>query len=571
MAATTEQEIQRSIIPSFLRDIRVLQIIGQISFVVIVAVLFSSLASTASTEMRARGLVPNFSFIELRAGFDIDATDKPDWYSSDNSYGDAFRVGMLNTLRVVSIGLVAATVLGVLFGIFLLSSNWLIRTLSRTYVELLRNTPLLVQIFAWFFIVMSAGLPTIDEAITFPAEGIASISLRLVIYLVIYLVARRYITPMSVDDPRRVGANYGLLAAFVVTEFAFWQFHNNANWPLAYGSGDFGNGTFLLYAAISVLLIAASWFGLSGRWRALGLGITGGQFVAGLLFYFGIMPDPSFQVELYPAFYLSKRGFVFPELLPTARFGEWLAFVGLGVLLAVFLWLWFGRVIETTGRAIPRGLYAILAIIGFAVVGWFLVGTEPLPETIQLVQDDAVVLMSLEEAQEADLLTTEDLQQYSTAPLIGLIPEQNRFNRFLVGNELSPKFMALLLALVVYTSAFIAEIVRAGIQAVPHGQIEAARALGLSQSQVLSQIVLPQALRVIIPPMGNQYLNLSKNSSLAIGIGFADVFMTSNTIMNQSGQTITTFFIIMIFYLVISLFISAVMNWINRRFQLVTR
>ena len=371
--------------------------------------------------------------------------------------------------------------------------------------------------------------------------------------------------------PRRIGANYGLLAAFVVTEFAFWQFHNNLNWPLAYGSGDFGNGTFLLYTAISVLLIAASWFGLSGRWRAVGAGGHHRSVRRRLLFYFGITPDPALRVELTPAFYLSKRGFVFPEVLPTARFVEWLAFVGLGGLLAVFLWLWFGRVIEATGRAIPRGLYAIAAVVGFAVVGWFLVGIEPLPATIQIDQDGEMVTMALDDARQADLLTTQDLQQYSTAPLIGLLPEQNRFNRFLTGNELSPKFMALLIALVVYTSAFIAEIVRAGIQAVPHGQIEAARALGLTQSQTLSQIVLPQALRVIIPPMGNQYLNLSKNSSLAVGIGFADLFMTSNTIMNQSGQTITAFLIVMLFYLAVSLIISAVMNWVNSRFQLVTR
>jgi general L-amino acid transport system permease protein len=131
--------------------------------------------------------------------------------------------------------------------------------------------------------------------------------------------------------------------------------------------------------------------------------------------------------------------------------------------------------------------------------------------------------------------------------------------------------MALLLGLVVYTSSFIAEIVRAGIQAVSYGQIEAARALGLSQAQVLRMVVLPQALRVIIPPLGNQYLNLSKNSSLGIGIGFAEIFGVSSTIMNQSGQTITGFTIVMLSYLALSLTISAVMNWVNSRFQLVTR
>ena len=184
---------------------------------------------------------------------------------------------------------------------------------------------------------------------------------------------------------------------------------------------------------------------------------------------------------------------------------------------------------------------------------------------------DQTKVIPLDEAAAENLLTEEDLQQYSRTPLVVRMPEQNRFGRFVVGTEISPEYMALLLALVVYTSAFIAEIVRAGIQAVPHGQIEAARALGLNQRQLLSMVILPQALRVIVPPMGNQYLNLSKNSSLAVGIGFADIFTTSTTVMNQSGQTITGFLIVMTFYLTVSLFISAVMNWVNSRFQLVTR
>jgi general L-amino acid transport system permease protein len=131
--------------------------------------------------------------------------------------------------------------------------------------------------------------------------------------------------------------------------------------------------------------------------------------------------------------------------------------------------------------------------------------------------------------------------------------------------------MALLLGLVVYTSAFIGEIVRGGIQAVPYGQIEAARALGLSSGQMLWLVILPQALRVIIPPLGNQYLNLTKNSSLAIAIGYADLFLVTQTIMNTSGQSVTGIFMVMMTYLAMSLTISLVMNVINRRFQLVIR
>ena len=123
----------------------------------------------------------------------------------------------------------------------------------------------------------------------------------------------------------------------------------------------------------------------------------------------------------------------------------------------------------------------------------------------------------------------------------------------------------------IYTSAFVAEIVRAGIQAVDKGQVEASRALGLGYGKTLTMIVLPQALRVIIPPMGNQYLNLAKNSSLAIAISYTDVFQVSNTIINQSGQTVSVFAMLIAFYLVMSLLISYVMNTVNSRFQLVTR
>ncbi len=557
-----------SIIPAFLRDIRVLQIIGQIAFVIIVFVVISQLGNTASTELAAKGLNPSFNFLNLRAGFAIAET--PEWYTDDSTYGQALQVGMINMLRVVTLGLVLSTILGILFGIFLLSSNWLIRTISRVYVEILRNTPLLVQIFAWYFIVMFS-FPPIREAITLPNEGVAFISLRIALWLVAYVIVRRYTNPLPVDAPRRVAVMWGFFAALLVTEIAFYLFHNNPAWPLAYASGDLSNISFLLYAGVSAVLIAAAALVVPQNFRWLTLGVTIGQAVAGVLFYFGIMPNAALRVELYPAIYMSIRGFAFPELLPGARFVEWIALVIISLSVTAIMWRQSGREMEQTGKIIPRTRYAIIILLLGIVGGWLLVGIEPAPETVLVTVDDAVVEMAVADAQADGLLETGDLQRLSNQPLLFLMPEQNRFGRFDVGSEISPEYMALLLALVIYTSAFIAEIVRAGIQAVPFGQIEAARALGLSQAQVLGQIVLPQALRVIIPPMGNQYLNLSKNSSLGIGIGYAEMFMTSNTVMNQSGQTVTTFAIIMAFYLAVSLLISLVMNIVNRRFQLVTR
>ena len=129
----------------------------------------------------------------------------------------------------------------------------------------------------------------------------------------------------------------------------------------------------------------------------------------------------------------------------------------------------------------------------------------------------------------------------------------------------TPEFIAVLLGLVLYTAAFVAEVVRAGIQSVPSRPEEAAGALGLSQRQQMRLVVLPQALRVIIPPMTNQYLNLTKNSSLAVAIGYPDVVSIANTTINQTGRAVECIAIIMLVYLTTSLTTSAFMNWYNKR------
>jgi general L-amino acid transport system permease protein len=150
------------------------------------------------------------------------------------------------------------------------------------------------------------------------------------------------------------------------------------------------------------------------------------------------------------------------------------------------------------------------------------------------------------------------------------VPELRGFN-FVGGWTFAPEYFALLLALVTYTSAFMAEIVRSGIQAVARGQWDAAVALGLSRGFVLRKIVLPQALRVIIPPMTSQYLNLTKNSSLAVAIGYQDIVSVANTTLNQTGQAIESIALIMAVFLTISLGISLFMNWYNARIALVER
>ena len=180
---------------------------------------------------------------------------------------------------------------------------------------------------------------------------------------------------------------------------------------------------------------------------------------------------------------------------------------------------------------------------------------------------------------------TRHIWPYALALLIGLpallswilgaswtitMPELRGFN-FVGGLTLAPEYFALLIALVTYTSAFIAEIVRSGIQAVDQGQWDAAKALGLRRSFILRHIVLPQALRVIIPPMTSQYLNLAKNSSLAVAVGYQDIVSIANTTLNQTGQAIEAIALIMLVFLTISLSISLFMNWYNARIALVER
>jgi len=156
------------------------------------------------------------------------------------------------------------------------------------------------------------------------------------------------------------------------------------------------------------------------------------------------------------------------------------------------------------------------------------------------------------------------------SPFTFSIPVLQGFN-YQGGYHFTPEFAALLVGLFTYTAAFIAEVVRAGIQAISKGQLEAARAVGLRYSQVLSLVILPQALRVIIPPLISQYLNLTKNSSLAVFIGYPELFFIGKTSINQAGRAVQVFVLVVLVYLTMSLLTSAILNIYNRRIQLVER
>ncbi len=242
------------------------------------------------------------------------------------------------------------------------------------------------------------------------------------------------------------------------------------------------------------------------------------------------LPGPRQAINFFDALFISNRGVIGPR--PVFGDGAIWALVLLiaAIIASYFLHNYARKKQELTGERIPAGwistgLIIAAPILGLLVMGW---------------------------------------------PLTWDIPALSGFN-FSGGMTLIPEFLALLMALSVYTGTFITEIVRSGIQAVNRGQTEASQSLGLNNAQGLRLVVIPQALRVIIPPLANQYLNLTKNSTLAIAIGFPDLVATGGTILNQSGKAIEIVMVWMVIYLSLSLGTSAFMNWYNSRMKLVSR
>jgi general L-amino acid transport system permease protein len=373
----------------------VLRVAAQAAVVLAVAAIGAFMLGNFADATSARGLGFGFSFLGRSAGFDISESPIP--YSPSATYGTAFVVGLLNTLSVSVVGIVLSTALGVVVGVARLSPNWLVRRVASSYVEVIRNTPLLVQLFIIYFAVL-LQLPAVASAISLPGS-----------------------------------------------------------------------------------------------------------------------------------IFVTQRGLFVPAPQPTAGVLPWMAVVGAGVV-GLIVVRRFARRREDAGRPL-RGLRgaAWLALLVLAILAWVAIG-----------------------------------------PVGFDVPVRERFN-FTGGMGLSPEFTALLLGLVLYTAAFIGEVVRGGIQAVRKGQVEAARALGLNERETLRLIIFPQALRIIVPPLTSQYLNLTKNSSLAIAIGYPDLFKVGQTMANQTGQPLPVIILVMSTYLAISLATSLLMNLYNRRVQVLER
>ena len=253
-----------------------------------------------------------------------------------------------------------------------------------------------------------------------------------------------------------------------------------------------------------------------------------------IFWYLGVflkMPRVNEAVVWPGSIILTNRGVGIPWGIPTASFGTYRWFLLVGLILSFAVAYYLNDQGKRTGRPPLTLAWATGTFLLVAIVGWIVLPESPFMLDVPFVKG---------------------------LNLAG-------------GKILSPEFMALTSGLVLYTAAFIGEVVRAGIQSVSKGQVEAARALGLNGFQTLRLVVLPQALRVIVPPLTSQYLNLTKNSSLAIAVGYSDLFYVSNTVINQSGRAVEMIALVMATYLTLSLLTSVFMNWYNQRIRLVER
>lgn len=375
------------------RDERFLKIIGQILVLVIVLVIFAIIANNVSVNFRKLGLNFGFNFLNNPASFGIGDAAIP--YTSTDSFGRAFLVGLVNTLRVIILGIILATILGIVVGIARLSDNWLVRQLAGIYVELFRNTPLLLQLF-FIYTALFLQFPKVEDSIRLPGPTFLS-----------------------------------------------------------------NQGAYLLWPVAST----QTWFSL--------------------------------------------------------------ILLIISVISAIVLYSRRLKVMELQGASGRNYQYALIAVSAIGILA-LLFGLEWRPPQLE----NGVVSGGL---------------------------------------HLSSEFGALLMGLVLYTAAFIAETVRAGIQSVSKGQWEASRALGLKSGTAMRLVVFPQALRVMIPPLTSEFLNLAKNSSLAAGIAYADFFQISTTTFNQTGRVLEVVILIMLTYLTINLIISLGMNGLNQRVQIKER
>jgi general L-amino acid transport system permease protein len=489
-------------------------IIYQVLVAAVVVGFFGWIIMNTAQNLAAQNKSTGFDFLARTAGFDISFTLFP--WSRTSFYWQAFLAGLLNTLLVAVIGIFFATILGFAIGIARLSSNWLIARVATVYIEIIRNVPLLLQLFFWYFAVLKA-MPAVRESFALPLD--------------IFINQRGIMVPRPMPDAEfnivLIAIAISVVAAILLAGWALRQRTLTGHYPRSVVQ--------LGRIADAGVSFVAAFLGLSLlHFVVPALGSVSPIVWAVLALIFAALPFTK-----YVYFARAALAFVFAWVITNAllgsMFSNWpqLVVVAGSFAAAVAIsWVAFTSSADK-GSADEKFPWALIIalVIGVPALVYWLAGAQ----------------------------------------LAFELPVLERFN-FKGGMQLPPEFVALAFGLSIYTAAFIAENVRGGIRAVNKGQTEAAQSLGLQDGDRLRLVVIPQAMRVIVPPLTSQYLNLTKNSSLGAAIGYPElVNVFTGTTLNQTGKAIEVIAMTMAVYLFFSLTTSAFMNWYNSRVALVER
>ena len=495
--------------PPFYRDATVVRWIAQVGTLILVLAALWFLATEAGDSLRARGANIDFDFISDHIGI------KVGWGIDTNpdSGGRALWVGMVNTIRMAAAGIALASVVGVLVGLARLSSNWPLRRLAGVYVEALRNIPLLVQILVYAAVL--ASLPNVSFDMG-PISGWVHLS------------------------------NKGLSIPRVFVADGFYQ------WAVV--------------VLIGGVIARVVFKRLAAKREQTGTQTNAGAWATGIVAAFAIV-----GWWVHPVF--GWLGSIFGGLSDAVGSIPQGAVQLVAALVAAGVAVWWIRRFLAQHRT-PAGLTRltdddwfrmIFAAVAAVIVVLFVAVLWPgLSSWVVNSSSDGLGVL-------ADKFGNGRTGPPIDAMRPDIVQPGNFPNYGPAGLNLPIGFAAVYFGVVFYTAAFIAEIVRGGILAVPKGQSEAAQAVGLRRSTALRRVILPQALRVILPPVGNQYLNLTKNTSLAIAVGYSDLVQIGQTVYNQTGKTLQVMAVWMLFYLACSLTISAVVNFFNIRLRIVER
>lgn len=520
---------------SYIFDIRFLGVLGQIAFILLLIIgaqrIFSNFGSNVDKLGRAQFICRDgrfayrcaYDFMETQAGFDIDDTILD--YVNTDSFWWALTNGIVNTFRVGILALVATTILGTVMGVARLSDNWLVSRLSLAYIEIIRNTPILVQLLLLYFSVILA-LPDIRDALQL---------FNLPVYL----------------------SNRGLIMA----------------WPQFMSSA----AIWIAFLVLGAIQFQVMWVYLSRREERtgqesnkLGWGLAGFLIIA-LLGWFVSASVAENEGLLIPNRSRIDQIDDFENVMLTRADVNHLSELALlpeEELDAAALQVCVLRESPSESNFVNK-----LARDGIP----FQISRNGSPAKAmdKYVDGSCEMFAAPTSILAAERATLEDPNSHtivpiSEQPMVWSIPRFEKFN-IIGGLTFTPEYFALFLGLTIFYAGGLAEVVRAGIMSVSKGQTEAARALGLSEGQRLNLIVLPQALRVIIPPLISTYLSLMKDTSLGVAVAFQDVYLVSQTLMNQSGRALQIMIILMLVYLAISLFFSSVLNWYNDRVVITER